>query len=601
LQLSLAMRNEFWPARDWQAQFRGLEARVRQFVNPTEQSRMAFQLAEVAEFLVPDRQSAVDLYTLCWKAQGKNHRALVRMRFLCRELLLLDAVAKIAELEFRETNNPECQIIAGQAWLDAGAPDRALKPLLGAIKRLPDDPAVKMALAMARREWPNVRAEAVRLRQVAERAEPTQAAALFLQAARIYRMLGTDPGDYEAMLRGAVGAVPRNDSANALLERWLIDGQRWDELVSLAERRVAVALSPYEEIDVYRRFGMLLADRCGQGGLGAGLLMSALATAYDRGVAEIPGHLAMLALLRDHFLTTGDTNEIFHFCQRALANELGDDERLAIAVFAAAQAQRSGGVDLAVNRRFVAVVRELVEDHEALAEWRLGDEVSAAAAAQVAAEAEAEAAREIAAARVAAEGEREDGAAWPAAAGPTLPGGAPLPRVPPRGDPDASARDGVRRRTEAAMHELAALAQAMGQSVAPAAATTLAEELAALDDEPAERRVAPRIAATARVEVKFSAAVKVELAEQDGAVTEFSAFTRDLSDVGAFVESDRTVPASARGRLTLHLPGEDEWSVDSHEIEIWVARVEPGAGFGAEFIEPGEDLRRAISALCDKR
>ena len=66
-------------------------------------------------------------------------------RQLHRELPI-PGVAKIAKLQYQQTKDPEFCLSEGFAWLDAGEPNRAVKPLLIAQTAYPDRPDLRFAL-----------------------------------------------------------------------------------------------------------------------------------------------------------------------------------------------------------------------------------------------------------------------------------------------------------------------------------------------------------------------------------------------------------------------------------------------------------------------
>lgn len=359
--LSQSLRAELWPSINWVEQFEISAAAVAHEVDASRRSERYFELASLAENLLPNRERAVELYNAAWQAGMNNHRALIRARYLCRELGRLDLVAKIAELEHGHTGNPECQLIAGLAWLDAGKPDRAVLPLLAARAADPDNAVIADSLAVAQKEWPDVRAEIERLEQLAAAAGPEEASLHYLQAARILNMLGTDAEESQAVLRLAIAAQPRNDSAHALLEGKLVAAQNWSELLRLAERRAEASLTAYEGCEIYRRWGTAFSLHHKQPELGVPLLMRSLVIAYDHQLEDVPGQLATHALLREHARHAGGLEVVVGLAERAFDTPLTADEQLGLAIHTAPAARQLGNRAAALG--FIGTVCRLVPTH----------------------------------------------------------------------------------------------------------------------------------------------------------------------------------------------------------------------------------------------
>lgn len=342
-----------WRAGDWIARFSELEIVLKLERDPRKFAAQALQLAELCEHLIPDRERALSLYTIAFKGDESNLRALARIRFICRELGQLDMVSKVADLEYEHTKNPECLKIAGLALLDLGDPNRALKRLLKASKGMPDDEELAIGLQTARREWPNVREAAEQVEERAAGVAGPAAARLYLQAARMHRML-EDDHQFAAMVRSAFEADPRDESAFTLLGIQLRETESWDELESAWNARADVACSDYERVDIYRRAGFDLAVRCKQPDRGAPLLVRSLLSAYDADVQDVPCHMATLILVSE----IGEVSDALALTERALTMTITDDERVGLSLLAAKLAWHSLG-DHQVAWRHLQEVAEL--------------------------------------------------------------------------------------------------------------------------------------------------------------------------------------------------------------------------------------------------
>jgi len=361
MRLGEQLRASFWPTVNWAEEFDNIATGVRGIADEALRSEQLFELAALSENLLPNRERAIELYNAAWQAGSQNQRALTRARYLCRELGRLDLVAKIAEMEYGHSRNIECCVIAGLAWLDAGKPDRAVRPLLTAQAVSPNDASISDSLKVAQKEWGNVRTEVERLQALAGEAEPDGASGHYVQAARVLAMLGTENPECQTMLRLAISANPRNDSAHALLESRLVVGQEWDELARLAERRAQASVTAYERSEIYRRWGTAFSLHYKQPERGAQLLMQSLITAYDNAVADVPGQLATYSLLREHARYIGGIEPVVALAQRAFTTPLTEDEQLAIAVHMAPAARQLAQRDAALA--FIGTVCNLVPTH----------------------------------------------------------------------------------------------------------------------------------------------------------------------------------------------------------------------------------------------
>ena len=197
LDLRPEIRETVWHLKDWSSSVPelGISLAANEEIGQLDKAALLLQMAQLCEFCVLDPQSAADFYSASYQANRSQFDILSRMRALCHSMGRSDHAARTAELEFRHSKVPGFHAIAGQAWLDAGQPDRALKPLLRAIEDIPCTPEIAGALEVARRDWSNPEVHANELLDDARRRSPGYHIKA-LQSSRILRMLDIEDERY---------------------------------------------------------------------------------------------------------------------------------------------------------------------------------------------------------------------------------------------------------------------------------------------------------------------------------------------------------------------------------------------------------------------
>lgn len=631
MQLSDWLRSRFWRARDWGVCAVELAGELKAAPPSPELARMAYELAAACEEIVPDRERAVELYLIAWKAAHDNPHALGRARVLCRELGKTELIAKIAELEFRASKHPAHRAIQGLAWLDAGDPDRAIRPLLEAMRAQPDDVVLREALATAQREWGDARAEVERLEAAAlEQSDRKVVARLLLQAARVQGMIDASSTRYRELLEAAFDRDPNDDGAYTLLERLFERGGDWESLMELYGLRAGAAPTDADLVEAYRRGGVHLWLSGSQPAFGARLVLKALLLAYNRELAGVRGHVAMFTLLREHFDRTRTQRKLLKLIDQALASPLTEDEQVFFCTLGLDCAW-AGMRDATAAYPYALRLEALVPDHPLLEEYAREGGLDQG---RLAAEAQAawlEDADEILAEPAPApeavpepvpvrEPEPEpaprqrpprpasrthDGLGpivRPAPAPAPAPVAAPrlpkLPKLPPLPKPGPAPPSPLPPHGELVRREAEHLDDKRAQRLALAArALALAdkrrdEKAAQVAEESGKIRVAPRVPLHVDVSVNLQASVDVSVGSRRA-----TGVTRDISTHGLFVAIDDPPAAGTELSLSLTLPGDDDWSVITHELRARVVRVEPGEGFGAELIDPPAAFRAEIERL----
>lgn len=369
MQLESSLRDRLWAATDWGHCLRQLASEVKTQTASTAAARQALVLARAMEAIVPERIHAVEMYLTAWQMAGTSLEALARARSLARELGDLPLSAKIARLEFKSTGRGHLLVVEGLAWLDAGDANRALRPLLEASRQRPDDPAIRLALMTARREWPNVREVVARLEDQGQGAlDPELGCQSYLQAARIVRMLDPKSDHYGRFLLGAFSRLPSDESAFCLVEQHLRERGERERLLAVYGARAKSATDDAAMVEVYRRAASALFLQSGELGLGVRIARKALEHAYRRKLSPIPGHLALFELLRRHLQQTGNLPGFLPLLEQGHAHACDEQERL---WFSLQGLQLAWGQlrDGSAADRYATEVRARVPGHELLADF----------------------------------------------------------------------------------------------------------------------------------------------------------------------------------------------------------------------------------------
>lgn len=333
LALGPDIRPTVWELLDWSssAPELGRALVANEDLQPLKKAALLRQLAELCEFCVLDPESAAELYSASYQANRTQLDLLPRMRRLCHSMGRPDHAARTAELEFRHSNVPGFHAIAGQAWLDAGNPDRALGPLLSAKANAPDDPSIRSALEVARREWIDPIEHAEELLGRAQRLnEETQNDAL--QAARILRMLDIEDERYEQSLRLCLATNPNLPSACNLMEHFLFTAGRLGELAEHFQRRSNAAANKDTAARILFQ-GSSLLFRANEGADGGPLFVSGLRLAVKTQLTSIPGLLAQLRGLVAS--SASERKDVVELANEAFPLLKSPDEQVGIAIFCA--------------------------------------------------------------------------------------------------------------------------------------------------------------------------------------------------------------------------------------------------------------------------
>jgi hypothetical protein len=623
MELSEDLRARLWPTERWVEELVTIQTETLAVADPWQRSAQAFGLGLVFEALLPDRQWAIGLYEKAWKATGDHRRALVRARALCRELSRPDLAARLAEIEAERFGEPELLGIAGRLWIDVGERARAEAVLAKAQAAKLAGPDLLDAIGLVALGPGAAPIEATRSVARAQTAPgPKPAATELMRAARLWVLV--DPSSLAGLThaRRAAELDPGHEGVDTLLLPWLERERAWPELARLVDRRAEAAESAVARIEILRRGAATLVLRADEPHLGAALVERALALAYDERLADIPAHIAMVSLLAKASGMLGEPARLLELVDRGLASDLGDDERVFLAGQGLGVAAATG--DTVAASRFRTDLGRLCPDHPLVrtpGTAELPKPVPATRGPVKAAPALAAAAPDRAAPAAAAPAAAAPDRATPtpAPAEPARP--APAPAAPPRPAPAAAApAPAAPPRPAPAPAAPAPPPPAHAPPLEPAdfgddVDLAVVEEDVDIDLEPSVEPPVPlvparsdeRSDARSAVRTTFHEAVvvnlraEVEVRRAPGAApagaTEFGAVARDISRGGIFVLTSGLVVAGELVELSVLVPGEDDWSLDTHVVKAEVVRVEPKIGFGARFRDPPPSLLAAVDAL----
>lgn len=228
-------RTQFWQrlhtSRDWLATLDELEKEIEASGAKDQQSERLFDLAAIAEEVVPERERALTLYQRAWKLFPDNLKALTRAREVYGELGRIEMVAKVGEMEMRSPiAAPMLPLVVGEAMLDSGQRDKAKAALEKALERQPNNMRAKEALAAAVYDPEFWLDEVDRLVDDASRHQGAAAARMLVRAARILRMEMSEDPKFEEVVKKALEAELDEPSANFMYETILTAKGRLDEL-----------------------------------------------------------------------------------------------------------------------------------------------------------------------------------------------------------------------------------------------------------------------------------------------------------------------------------------------------------------------------------
>ncbi len=326
------LRERLRQARDWSAAIDELEKELEQSGGKPDQSERLYELAQLTEEVIPERERALGLYQRAWKLHPDNLKALSRAREVYGEMGRHEMVAKLGEMELKSpAASADLAGIVGEAFLDSGQREKAEAVLERALERTPDSTRVQDALAALNYD-PELWAEQVdRLAGDADKFDTAMGARMLLRAARILRLEAPDDARLEDLLRRLFEKDLDEPSANVMYEALLAGQQRWDELESHYERRAQVATEPAARADRYRAYALVWLQRFKDRDRGARFATRALSAAAQNGKSPMRSVVATYALLQQVHGEKGEWLPIVELADGVI-DHLQGEERLYVAL-----------------------------------------------------------------------------------------------------------------------------------------------------------------------------------------------------------------------------------------------------------------------------
>ena len=327
--------------------------------HPEENAHAVVDVARALEHVEPDRRFAIACYQQAGPELDEG-RALT----LAIEGGWWPTVCEVAMRERTATGSLDAMVWEARALLDTGEHGRADRLL----PRVPSDPrlaAVRAELsggsqAMLGR-WTS------RGEEAAAAGEQREAAEAYLIAARQARALGHS-GWTEYLRQATLAEAGHAGAVSMLLEQCFSDGKRDSRAVLELLRQRLELFEVRGDLAAWCDATRLAAMRLWLGseatrhrGLARRLIAAVLERAYRERLPEIPGHLAMWAVL-DEAATADETRpELLELVVRALDAPLPTADRLWLSALGAEVCAAAGNLDAAAA--YGAVALELAPKH----------------------------------------------------------------------------------------------------------------------------------------------------------------------------------------------------------------------------------------------
>ncbi|MBV8758667.1 MAG: hypothetical protein JO257_15380, partial [Deltaproteobacteria bacterium] len=334
---------------DWRAALPRIASQISEL--PEDRIRAARDLGAAFEHVEPDRRRAIGAYQLAGAGRDNG-----RSRALATELGWWAAVARIAHVELQATGDLQALLVTCRALINQGNTELARRIFADAHLA---DVKGDAALATLRAELAGNTADWPRWLQYARTLTGRAAADVFVWTARLARADGRP--DWTSHLESALAADPRHALAGAMLTDHAFTSGDRKAIFDVMKLRLVNA-DTATTCDVMRDIATRVSlTTSGHGGLARRLLRGALDRAYDSGLSEIPGHLAMWALLDAAAAQDGRRTEQLALIMRALETPLPDHDRVWLAALGAAICVEAG--DSTAARAYAAVVAEHAPSH----------------------------------------------------------------------------------------------------------------------------------------------------------------------------------------------------------------------------------------------
>lgn len=285
------------------------------------------QLAVLHEEKLGDPRKAIELYELAHSLhQGRGHafRALDRLYTVREEWeRLADLYQREAELTGDAGRRTALLKRAAQIMEERlHKPDDAMRLLRSVLVAATDDRQVLMSLGRLYERLDRYEDLAANLeKEAAISKDAVEVCAILTQAAEIYEDRLEDQVKAKALYERVLEVDPGHPEALSLLGRLHYRQGKWDELVKVYKREVAVSANPSHSADLLYRVGQLLETKLADN-VGA-------VDAYREALAKDPNHVPSQDALEDLLRRVGRWEDLLLLLQSQAKPE--DPDRVAIA------------------------------------------------------------------------------------------------------------------------------------------------------------------------------------------------------------------------------------------------------------------------------
>jgi tetratricopeptide (TPR) repeat protein len=367
--LRIEIRDRLRRSRDWNLAISELEQEIEGVEDVQQRSELLFEIANVTEEIVPERERALAIYQRAWKLHPENIKALTRAREVYGDLGRLEMVAKVGQLELKLRNNDgDLAALVGLAYLDSGQRKKALPLLQLALETNPTNVDLTEALAAAtydENEWID---DVERLADDAEDADSNTAGRMLLRAARIVFHETPEDERYEELLKMSLVNNPQAKATNYLYEKLLSTAERWKELEEHHDRRIYAAADDEEKMDLSEQFGLEWVQRFKDRERAAKYFKLAIEhAAASRNYSKFNSLVAAFSLVQEIFGGSSKWNEVLELADAALPS-LEGQQKLFISIQSGLIAWKEVS-DIEKARRYFAIALALEEDSPDVADF----------------------------------------------------------------------------------------------------------------------------------------------------------------------------------------------------------------------------------------
>lgn len=294
MNISAKAKEVLWNSERWSL---AIEDEISELSNQKPSSDLlpwAVELAKLSELCCLNRSFSITASLWAFRADETKFNNLESAHRLAAELGDSKSRAKIANMITNATQSPDAALAEGFAWLDIGNLDKAVKPLLKAQSRYPNNQLLKLALSVAQCEWTNVREQIGAFQAKAESANNEEQSAGYLASFWLSKQLKEPTEKCSDLILKAHKSNPTEITLRAV-EAWFgeFDSQK---LVPIFE-----SLADDSEPDLAYRFrwrgAAMLFGQPQSKGAAFELGLRTLKDAFNSKVESTPGHLALIERL----------------------------------------------------------------------------------------------------------------------------------------------------------------------------------------------------------------------------------------------------------------------------------------------------------------